>query len=59
MTTDPPPNPSDKAEQLDVTPAAGDANADTLRRLALRAWRDWPADLLSEIAPSVGASDPD
>ena len=56
MTTDPPPNPSDKAEQLDVTPAA---SADTRRRLALRAWRDWPADLLSEIAPSVGASDPD
>lgn len=59
MITDPPQTPSDAAQLPDATPAAGEASADTRRRLALRAWRDWPTDLLSEIAPSVGASDPD
>ena len=35
------------------------AIADTRRPLALRAWRDCPADLPSEIGPPPGASDPD
>lgn len=58
MATDPPQTPSDAAELLNATPAGGDPSADTRRRLALRAWRDWPTDLPSEIAPPPGVSDP-
>ncbi len=59
MTTDPFEAPHDAADLLKAAPSAWDALADTRRRLALRAWRDWPADLPSEIAPPPGASDPD
>lgn len=59
MTTDPPDTLPDAAALLKAAPTAWDAIADTRRRLALRAWRDWPADLPSEIAPPSGGSDPD
>lgn len=58
MTTDPS-DPPDPAELLKAAPSAWDALADARRRLALRAWRDWPADLPSEIGPHPSASDPD
>ncbi|WP_309644765.1 hypothetical protein [Phenylobacterium sp.] len=59
MTTDSPDALADVAALLMAAPTAWDAIADTRRRLALRAWRAWPAELPSEIAPPSGVSDLD
>lgn len=59
MTTDPPDAAPDETDFLKAAPDAWDAVADTRRRLALRAWRDWPDDLPSEISPPPGAAGDD
>ena len=56
MTTDPPDAAPDAADFSNVTPNAWDAAADSRRRLALKAWRDWPADLPSQNPPPAGVT---
>lgn len=58
MTDRPHAPPAHKAP-IKAALSAWDALADTRRRLALRAWRDWPEDLPIEIAPPPAANDPD
>ncbi|MES2725137.1 MAG: hypothetical protein V4656_18445 [Pseudomonadota bacterium] len=55
MTTDPPDAAPDVADLSKAAPDAWGAVADARRRLALRAWRDWPDDLPCEIASAPGA----